>query len=147
MWSDWLVFCDYGFSVSALWCPLATPTISLGFFLPWTYFITYMYIHNPLILLFMYFKVICRPTGKLLYSLTILVPIFKNKTNEEIPGDPVVKNSPSNTGDSGWIPGWEAKILHAGQLSLCFVMHAAMKTQHSQKYMYGVTIFFVIVIT
>ena len=25
-WSDWLVFCDYGFSVSALWCPLATPT-------------------------------------------------------------------------------------------------------------------------
>ena len=22
MWSDWLVFCDYGFSVSALWCPL-----------------------------------------------------------------------------------------------------------------------------
>ena len=27
MWSDWLVFCDYGFSVSALWCPLTTPTI------------------------------------------------------------------------------------------------------------------------
>ena len=25
VWSDWLVFCDYGFSVSALWCPLATP--------------------------------------------------------------------------------------------------------------------------
>ena len=24
MWSDWLVFCEYGFSVSALWCPLAT---------------------------------------------------------------------------------------------------------------------------
>ena len=35
MWSDWLVFCDYGFSVSAIWCPLATPTILLGFFLPW----------------------------------------------------------------------------------------------------------------
>ena len=31
MWSDWLVFCDYGFSVSALWCPFATPTIYLGF--------------------------------------------------------------------------------------------------------------------
>ena len=29
MWSDWLVFCDYGFSVSALWCPLATPTVLL----------------------------------------------------------------------------------------------------------------------
>ena len=29
MWLNWLVFCDYGFSVSALWCPLATPTILL----------------------------------------------------------------------------------------------------------------------
>ena len=35
MWLDWLVFCDYGFSVSALWCPLATPTVLLGFLLPW----------------------------------------------------------------------------------------------------------------
>ena len=34
VWLDWLVFCDYGFSVSALWCPLATPTILLGFLLP-----------------------------------------------------------------------------------------------------------------
>ena len=40
MWSDWLVFCDYGFSVSALWCPLTTPTILLGFLLPWTWGIT-----------------------------------------------------------------------------------------------------------
>ena len=24
VWLDWLVFCDHGFSVSALWCPLAT---------------------------------------------------------------------------------------------------------------------------
>ena len=24
VWLDWLVFCEYGFSVSALWCPLAT---------------------------------------------------------------------------------------------------------------------------
>ena len=31
VWLDWLVFCDYGFSVSALWYPLATPTILLGF--------------------------------------------------------------------------------------------------------------------
>ena len=35
VWSEWLVFCDDSFSVSALWCPLATPTISLGFLLPW----------------------------------------------------------------------------------------------------------------
>ena len=37
LWSDWLVFCDYGFSVSALWCPLTTPTVLLGFLLPWTW--------------------------------------------------------------------------------------------------------------
>ena len=37
VWLDWLVFCDYGFSVSALWCPLATPTILLGFLLPWAW--------------------------------------------------------------------------------------------------------------
>ena len=35
MWSDWLVFCGYGFSVSALWCPFTTPTILFGFLLPW----------------------------------------------------------------------------------------------------------------
>ena len=35
LWSSWLVFCDYGFSVSALWCPLATPIILLGFLLSW----------------------------------------------------------------------------------------------------------------
>ena len=37
LWSDWPVFCDYGFSVSALWYPLATPTLLLGFLLPWTW--------------------------------------------------------------------------------------------------------------
>ena len=31
----WLVFCQYGFSVFALWCPLARPTVLLGFLLPW----------------------------------------------------------------------------------------------------------------
>ena len=36
VWLDWLVFCDYGFSVSVLWCPLTTPTVFLGFLLPWT---------------------------------------------------------------------------------------------------------------
>ena len=34
---DWLVFCEYGFSVSALWWLLATPTILLGFLLPWVW--------------------------------------------------------------------------------------------------------------
>ena len=37
VWLDWLVFCDYGFSVSSLWCRLATPTILLGFLLLWTW--------------------------------------------------------------------------------------------------------------
>ena len=27
VWLDWLVFCDYGFSMSALWCPLASHRI------------------------------------------------------------------------------------------------------------------------
>ena len=48
VWLDWLVFCDYGFSVSSLWCPLATLTVLLGYlftaapancshcYLPWT---------------------------------------------------------------------------------------------------------------
>ena len=35
VWLDWLVFCEYGFSVSALWCPLAAPTILFGFLLPY----------------------------------------------------------------------------------------------------------------
>ena len=33
MWSDWLVVCDCGFSLSALWCPLLVPTVLLGFLL------------------------------------------------------------------------------------------------------------------
>ena len=37
MWLDWLVVCDCGFSLSALWCPLSAPTILLGFLLPWTW--------------------------------------------------------------------------------------------------------------
>ena len=40
VWFDWLVFCDYGLSVSALWCPLATPTVLLGFLLPWAWVIS-----------------------------------------------------------------------------------------------------------
>ena len=37
VWLDWLVFCEYGFSMSALWCPLATPTVLHGFLLPWAW--------------------------------------------------------------------------------------------------------------
>ena len=35
VWLDWLVSREYGFSVSALCCPLATPTFLLAFLLPW----------------------------------------------------------------------------------------------------------------
>ena len=35
MWPDWLVVCDCGFTLSALWCHLSTPTLLLGFLLPW----------------------------------------------------------------------------------------------------------------
>ena len=37
VWLDWLVFYEYGFSVSSLWRPLATPTVLFGFLLPWTW--------------------------------------------------------------------------------------------------------------
>ena len=37
LWADWLVFFDYGISVSAHWCHHATPTILLGFLLPWSW--------------------------------------------------------------------------------------------------------------
>ena len=37
VWSDRLVFCDYGISVSVLWCSLATPPVLLGFILLWTW--------------------------------------------------------------------------------------------------------------
>ena len=37
MWSDWLVVCDCGFSLSALWCPLSAPTVLPPFLLPWTW--------------------------------------------------------------------------------------------------------------
>ena len=37
VWLDWLVFCEYVFSVSALWCPLATPAVFFGFLLPWAW--------------------------------------------------------------------------------------------------------------
>ena len=37
VWLDWLVFCEYGFSVSALWCPLAPSTILPGFLLTWAW--------------------------------------------------------------------------------------------------------------
>ena len=40
VWLDWLVFCEYGFSVSALWCPLSTSTILFGFLLPWAWVIS-----------------------------------------------------------------------------------------------------------
>ena len=36
VWLDWLVFCEYGLCVCPL-MPLATPTVLLGFLLPWTW--------------------------------------------------------------------------------------------------------------
>ena len=49
VWLDWLVFCEYGFSVSALWCPLATPTILPGFLLSWAWGINHVQVNNDLV--------------------------------------------------------------------------------------------------
>ena len=46
VWLDWLVFRDYVFSVSALWSPLATPTILLGFLLLWMWGISSRYLSS-----------------------------------------------------------------------------------------------------
>ena len=43
---SWLV-CDYCFNVSALWCPLTTPTVLLGFLLPWTHLLGYLFTAAP----------------------------------------------------------------------------------------------------
>ena len=40
VWSDWLVVCDHGFSLSALWSLLSAPTVLLGFLLPWMWVIS-----------------------------------------------------------------------------------------------------------
>ena len=40
MWLDWLLFCDCGFMLSALWYPLSAPTFLLGFLWPWTWHIS-----------------------------------------------------------------------------------------------------------
>ena len=51
----------------------------------------------------------------------LLTPWFISKVQPgDFPGGPVVRNLPSNAGDTGSIPGWGTKIPHAvGQLSLC----------------------------
>ena len=55
--------------------------------------------------------------------------VIKTGDFRDFPGDPVVKNPPSNAGDVGSIPSHEIKILHAvGQQS----PSTAVKTQHSQ---------------
>ena len=46
VWSDWLVVCDRGFSLSALWCPLSAPTILFVFLLPWTWGISSHMLHG-----------------------------------------------------------------------------------------------------
>ena len=46
--------------------------------------------------------------------------VIKNLRARDFPGGPAVKNTPSNAGDAGSIPGWGTKIPHAvGQLSQC----------------------------
>ena len=57
VWLDWLDFCEYGFSVSALWCRLATPTILLRFLLPWAWDISSRLLQQSLVRIY----IICMP--------------------------------------------------------------------------------------
>ena len=56
VWLDWLVFCDYGFSVFALWCPLAAPTVLLRFLLPWTWGISSWLLQQSAVIFLIYVK-------------------------------------------------------------------------------------------
>ena len=47
----------------------------------------------------------------------------------DIPGGPVVKNPPANSGDMGSIPGLGTRIPHAGKLNLC---NTATEPTHSR---------------
>ena len=40
MWPGWLVVCDCGFSLSALWHPLSARAVLLGFLLAWTWWVS-----------------------------------------------------------------------------------------------------------
>ena len=42
-----------------------------------------------------------------------MIRIAFKSSSGDFPSGPVVKNSPCNAGDSGSIPGWGTKILHA----------------------------------
>ena len=54
----------------------------------------------------------------------------QKREERDFPGGPVVKNLPSNAGDTGWIPGWGTKIPHArGQLSPCTATSGARELQ------------------
>ena len=45
---------------------------------------------------------------------------YKNSRDQDVPGGPVVKKPPYNTGDASLIPGWGTKIPHSvEQLSPC----------------------------
>ena len=57
-------------------------------------------------------------SGLCLYSSTSHPVLFKIPSLWDFPGGPVVKNPPSNAGDTGSIPDQGTKIPHAvGQLS------------------------------
>ena len=47
-----------------------------------------------------------------------IVVKFKNGAERDFPSGPMVKNTSSNAGDLGSIPGWGTKIPHAGGVGL-----------------------------
>ena len=106
IWSDWLDFCDCGFSLSDLWCPLSVPTVLVGLLLPWTWGIS------------------CTSSGLLQWSVAAApylgrgvsplscwpLQCLKVLYFRDFPGGPVVKTSPSNAGGTCSIPSWGRKI-------------------------------------
>ena len=55
----------------------------------------------------------CTNFRKFTYGLKKWISRIKTIRNGDFPGGPVIRNLPSNAGDSGLIPGWGTKMPHA----------------------------------
>ena len=61
----------------------------------------------------------------------------KSKSSRDFPGGPVLKNTPSNAGDAGAIPGRRAKIPHAAGQPVwhsCWARAPQLESPHAADY-------------
>ena len=120
VWLDWLVFFEYCFSVSALWCPLATPTILLGFLLPSAErsypaseasgsfsLLSAIRVVSSIYLRFLIFlpAILIPACNSSSPAFLMIYFVYKLKKQKGFSGGAEVKASACNVGDLGSIPG------------------------------------------